>query len=286
MISVLTELKYLFKRFVLIANVLPTVLGFIIAARYYNISFGDYSVDFLLLLIGSVMLVAGALTLNNWLEADVDKLMERTKNRPTVTGSISLRTILIMGIVLSLIGQFLLLLINLEVAIYGFIGWYTYVVVYTIWTKRKVTWNTHIGSLSGAVTPLMGWGVIDSAFHPIPLSLFAIMFLWQMPHTYAIAIRKYEDYARSGLKMLPVVRGLQSTIRRTNIYIVLLLFIPLFLSGYSTLFYILITLLNVGWLIIGVSGFKTQSVKKWANFLFASSLVYLLVVYGLYVVFV
>ncbi|WP_018930343.1 heme o synthase [Gracilibacillus lacisalsi] len=286
MISVLTELKYLFKRFVLIANVLPTVLGFIIAARYYNISFGDYSVDFLLLLIGSAMLVAGALTLNNWLEADVDKLMERTKNRPTVTGSISLRTILIMGIVLSLIGQFLVLLINLEVAIYGFIGWYTYVVVYTIWTKRKVTWNTHIGSLSGAVTPLMGWGVIDSAFHPIPLSLFAIMFLWQMPHTYAIAIRKYEDYARSGLKMLPVVRGFPTTILRTNIYIVLLLFIPLFLSGFSTLFYVLITLLNVGWLIIGVSGFKTPSVTKWANLLFASSLVYLLVVYGLYVVFV
>ncbi|MFD2656485.1 heme o synthase [Gracilibacillus thailandensis] len=286
MISVLTELKYLFKRFVLIANVLPTVLGFIIAARYYNISFGDYSVDFLLLLIGSAMLVAGALTLNNWLEADVDKLMERTKNRPTVTGSISLRAILIMGIVLSLFGQFLLLLINLEVAIYGFIGWYTYVVVYTIWTKRKVTWNTHIGSLSGAVTPLMGWGVIDSAFHPIPLSLFAIMFLWQMPHTYAIAIRKYEDYARSGLKMLPVVRGLQTTIRRTNIYIVLLLFIPLFLSGFSTLFYVLITLLNVGWLIIGVIGFKTPSVKKWANLLFASSLVYLVVVYGLYAVFV
>ena len=286
MISVLTELKYLFKRFVLIANVLPTVLGFIIAARYYNISFGDYSVDFLLLLIGSVMLVAGALTLNNWLEADVDKLMERTKNRPTVTGSISLRTILIMGIVLSLIGQFLLLLINLEVAIYGFIGWYTYVVVYTIWTKRKLTWNRHIGSLSGSVTPWCGWGVIDSAFHPIPLSLFAIMFLWQMPHTYAIAIRKYEDYARSGLKMLPVVRGLQTTIRWTNVYIVLLLFIPLFLSGFSTLFYILITLLNVGWLIIGIIGFKTPSVKKWANLLFASSLVYLLVVYGLYVVFV
>ncbi|WP_208589834.1 heme o synthase [Gracilibacillus suaedae] len=286
MVSVLTELKYLFKRFVLIANVLPTVLGFMIAARYYDIRFDDYSVDFLLLLIGSAMLVAGALTLNNWLEADVDKLMERTKNRPTVTGSISLRTILIMGIVLSLIGQFLLLLINLEVAIYGFVGWYTYVVVYTIWTKRKVTWNTHIGSLSGAVTPLMGWGVIGSAFHPIPLSLFAIMFLWQMPHTYAIAIRKYEDYARSGLKMLPVVRGFKTTIRRTNIYILLLLFIPLFLSGFSTLFYVLITLLNVGWLIIGVIGFKTPSVKKWANLLFASSLVYLLVVYGLYVAFV
>ncbi|SFL43053.1 protoheme IX farnesyltransferase [Gracilibacillus orientalis] len=285
MVNVLTELKYLFKRFVLIANVLPGLLGFIMAARYYNRSFEDIWVDFILFLVGSAVLVAGALTLNNWLEADVDKLMERTKQRPSVTGSISLRAILILGISLSLVGQLLLLLINMEVAIFGFIGWYTYVVVYTVWTKRRVTWNTHVGSLSGAVTPMMGWAVIGSVFHPIPLTLFAIMFLWQMPHTYAIAIRKYEDYARSGLKMLPVVRGYQVTIRRTVVYMALLLIIPLFLTGFSNLFYILISLLNLGWLAIGIAGFKAHSIKKWANHLFASSLIYLLVVYLLYIVF-
>ncbi|QGH35833.1 protoheme IX farnesyltransferase [Gracilibacillus salitolerans] len=286
MVSVWKELRYLFKRFVLIANVLPALLGFIMAARYYNISFGNYWLDFMLLLAGSTLLVAGALTLNNWLEADVDKLMERTKQRPTVTGSISLRAILILGISLSLVGQLLLLFINIEVAILGFIGWYTYVVVYTVWTKRRVTWNTHIGSLSGAVTPMMGWAVVGSAFHAIPLTLFAIMFLWQMPHTYAIAIRKYDDYARSGLKMLPVVRGYQITIRRNVIYMALLLFIPLFLTGFSNLFYILISLLNLGWLAIGMAGFKAHSIKKWANLLFASSLIYLLAVYLLYIVFV
>ncbi|MGN8644783.1 heme o synthase [Gracilibacillus sp. HCP3S3_G5_1] len=286
MVSVLTELKYLFKRFVLIANVLPAVLGFMIAARYHNIAFENYWLDFILLLAGAMMLVAGALTLNNWLEADVDKLMERTKNRPTVTGSIPLRTILVMGIMLSFIGQMLLFFINLEVALYGFIGWYTYVVVYTIWTKRRVTWNTHIGSLSGAVTPMMGWAVIDSTFHAIPISLFLIMFLWQMPHTYAIAIRKYDDYARSGLQMLPIIRGYQITIRRTVLYMALLLLIPLLLAGFSRLFYILLTILNLSWLAIGITGFKTSSIKKWANLLFVSSLVYLLIVYFLFIVFV
>ncbi|GAE93404.1 heme O synthase [Gracilibacillus boraciitolerans JCM 21714] len=145
----LTELKYLFKRFVLIANVLPAILGFFIAMRYYNVSFVDIWLELFLLLTGSGMIVAGALSLNNWLEVDVDKLMERTKQRPTVTGSLSLRTILMVGISLSLLGQLLLFFINVEVAIYGFIGWYTYVVVYTIWTKRRFTWNTHVGSLSG-----------------------------------------------------------------------------------------------------------------------------------------
>lgn len=286
MVCVLTELKYLFKRFVLIANVLPAVLGFMIAARYHNITFENYWLDFILLLAGAMMLVAGALTLNNWLEADVDKLMERTKNRPTVTGSIPLRTILVMGIMLSFIGQMLLFFINLEVAIYGFIGWYMYVVVYTIWTKRRVTWNTHIGSLSGAVTPMMGWAVIDSTFHAIPISLFLIMFLWQMPHTYAIAIRKYDDYARSGLQMLPIIRGYQITIRRTVLYMALLLLIPLLLDGFSSLFYILLTILNLSWLAIGIKGFKSSSIKKWANLLFVSSLVYLLIVYFLFIVFV
>ncbi|UOQ86731.1 heme o synthase [Gracilibacillus salinarum] len=286
MFSFLTELKYLFKRFVLIANVLPALLGFIIAAKYYDISFIDYLLPFGLLLVGSGMLVAGALTLNNWLEADVDKLMERTKQRPTVTGSLSLKTILGLGIALSIIGQAILFFINLEVAIYGFIGWYTYVVVYTVWTKRKVTWNTHVGSLSGAVTPLMGWAVVDSAMHPIPLSLFAVMFLWQMPHTYAIAIRKYDDYARAGLKMLPVVRGYDVTVRRTNIYLGLLLLTPLFVSGFSLIFYILLTVVNISWLVIGLSGFKWLPIKKWANLLFVSSLAYLLTVFLLFVLFV
>ncbi|KAB8138935.1 protoheme IX farnesyltransferase [Gracilibacillus oryzae] len=286
MISFLQDLKYLFKRFVLIANVLPTVFGFFIAWRYYQVSFVDYLVPFILLIIGSGLLVAGALACNNWLEADVDKLMERTKNRPTVTGSMSLRSVLWIGLSLSFAGQLLLLFINFEVAVYGWIGWFTYVVVYTIWTKRRVTWNTHIGSLSGAVTPLMGWAVIEPAFHVIPLSLFLIMFLWQMPHTYAIAIRKYDDYKRSGLKMLPVVKGFKTTVSRTSIYIALLIFVPFMINDRNVFFYILLSLLNILWLIIAGKGFRTNNIKKWADQLFISSLVYLTSVYTLYIIFI
>ncbi|MDX8045635.1 heme o synthase [Gracilibacillus sp. S3-1-1] len=285
MLKVLTELKYLFKRFVIIANAAPAVLGFFIALRYHDAYFTDYWLDFILLVVGALMIVGGALTLNNWLEADVDRLMERTKNRPTVTGTIPMPIILLIGIVLSFVGEVLLWLINWEVALYGFIGWFTYVVVYTMWTKRRFTWNTHIGSISGAVTPMMGWAVIDSTFHVIPISIFIIMFLWQMPHTYAIAIRKQEDYTNSGLQMLPVVKGKRVTIRRNAIYIALLLFVPLMVRGYSSLFYILITILNVAWFIIALAGFKATNIKKWANILFASSLAYLLLMYTLYVVF-
>lgn len=284
--NVLKELKYLFKRFVLIANVMPVVFSFLMAVRYFDENPADYWSDFLLLLIGSSALVAGALTLNNWLEADIDKLMERTRHRPTVTGTLSMRNILLLGIMLSLLGLILLVFVNLEVAIYGFIGWYTYVVVYTIWTKRRYTWNTHIGSLSGAVTPLMGWAVVGSAVHEIPFTLFLIMFLWQMPHTYAIAIRKFDDYKRSGLQMLPVVKGYRVTLARTPIYMFLLLFIPFLLSGFSPLFTILYYMVSFGWLIIGLSGWFIKSIVTWANFLFASSLAYLLIVFTLYLIFI
>jgi heme o synthase len=284
--QVLHDLKYLFKRFVLIANVTPAMITFFIALHYYGVPLSDYFLQVILLLVGSTFLVAGALTCNNYLEADVDKLMERTKDRPTVTGTMSLRTVLTIGISLSVIGQLLLLYINFEVALYGWIGWFTYVVVYTIWTKRRVTWNTHIGSLSGAVTPLMGWAVVDSALHVIPLSLFAIMFLWQMPHTYAIAIRKFDDYKKSGLKMLPIVKGYQTTICRTTIYIALLLFVPLFVQDMSIWFYVVITILNLSWLYIAIKGFKQRDVLNWANQLFVSSLIYLLSVFICYLLFV
>src|SRR5699024_10907683 len=118
-----------FKSFLFISYVMMVIFGFFIALRYYNVPFSAYWLEFILVLFGSTTLVAGALTLNNWLEADVDILMERTKQRPTVTGTLSIKAILLLGVVLSLIGQGALFFVNVEVAVYGFIGWYTYVVV-------------------------------------------------------------------------------------------------------------------------------------------------------------
>ncbi|WP_156809554.1 heme o synthase [Gracilibacillus halophilus] len=251
------------------------------ALQYYAMPIES---EFLLLLFGSVSIVAGALALNNWLEADVDAVMERTRNRPTVTGSLSLSTVFMIGVLLSVTGLILLFLINGYVALYGLIGWFTYVVLYTMWTKRKFTWNTHIGSLSGAVTPLMGWSVVDTAIHHVPLSLVFIMFLWQMPHTYAIAIRKYEDYHRAGLQMLPVVKGYRVTIHRTWMYIVLL-FATLFLTHqFGYLFIVVFCLITCGWFAIAMRAFFVSSIERWAEELFRSSLVYLTAIFILYMV--
>lgn len=277
--TLLSDLKSLFKATVLIANVLPVISGFWLALYFTENAFFDYWVVFLLTMIGSTLVMAGALVLNNWYDVDIDTIMQRTKNRPTVTGNISLNVVLTIGIVTSIIGLIILLFTTLEATIYAFIGWFLYVVPYTMWTKRKYAFNTVIGSFSGAVTPLIGWAAVDSAFHIVPIILFLILFIWQMPHTYAIAIRKYDEYKAAGVAMLPVVRGFKATKRQMVIYITFLLPLPFFVTQLELAFIIIATLLNLGWLAVAISGFYVKDAVKWARWNFLYSVNYLLIIF-------
>ncbi|MCT2537899.1 heme o synthase [Aquibacillus koreensis] len=279
--SVIADIKSLFKGLVLISNVLPVLIGFWLALYFSGGSFGDHWLTFVLTIIGSITLIGGALVLNNWYDVDIDTVMKRTQHRPTVTGTISLRSVLILGIGLSVIGFNLMLFTNVEVAVYGLIGWFTYVVLYTMWSKRKYTWNTLIGSVSGAVTPLIGWAAVSSTFHIVPIVLFVVMFLWQMPHTYAIAMKKCEEYAAAKVAMLPVVRGFQLTKRQSVVYIACLLPLPFFLATLGTVFVVVATVLNIVWLGIGISGFFVKNELRWAHVMFLSSLHYLMVFFFL-----
>ena len=205
--TIINDLRYLFKGFVLIANAFPILTGFWLALYFTQSSIVDYWEVFLLTMIGGTLIMAGALALNNWYEVDLDRVMERTKKRPTVTGHFSLNTVLKIGISCTVVGFVFILFTSMEATIYSFIGWFTYVVLYTFWSKRKYTLNTMIGAVSGAVTPLIGWTAIEPGFHIVPITLAFIVFLWQMPHTFSIAMRRYEEYKKAGVAMLPVVYG-------------------------------------------------------------------------------
>lgn len=254
-VTILTDIKSLIKGIVLIANVLPVLTGFLLAIYFTNSSLIAHLDVFILTMIGSTLVMAGALILNNWYEVDLDREMIRTKKRPTVTGNFSLTTVLIMGISTSILGIILMLFTTIEATIYAFLGWFTYVVLYTFWSKRRYTLNTVIGSVSGAFTPLIGWAAIDSAFHIVPIVLFIILFIWQIPHTFAIAMRRYEEYKAAGVPMLPVVYGFEMTKRQTVVYIACLLPFPFLLASLGTVFIVVATLLNIGWLILGMRGF-------------------------------
>ncbi|EKN71729.1 protoheme IX farnesyltransferase [Neobacillus bataviensis LMG 21833] len=277
--TLFADIRALFKAPVLIANVLPVFTGFWLALYFTGASFNDYWDVFFLTLIGSTLVMAGALVINNWYDVDIDTVMDRTKKRPTVTGHFSLKMVLTLGISLSVIGFILLLFTTVEAAIYGFVGWFTYVILYTMWSKRRYTLNTVIGSVSGAVTPLIGWTAIESGFHIIPIMLALILFIFQMPHTFAIAIKKYDEYKAAGVAMLPVVYGLPMTKRQMAVYVACLLPLPFYLGSLGTSFVVLATLLNVGWLAVSIYGFFTKNDLKWAHVIFLYSVNYITIMF-------
>lgn len=283
-LSILTDLKLLIKLPVLIANVLPVFACFWLAIYISNASFIEHWSLFLLTMLGSTLIMAGALVINNWYDVDIDAIMARTKQRPTVTGNIPLKVVLIIGITLSLLGFILMLFTTVEAVIFAFIGWFTYVFLYTMWSKRRYTLNTVIGSLSGAVTPFIGWAVIAPAYHIVPIILFAILFIWQMPHTFAIAMRKYEEYKAAGVAMLPVVHGFSMTKRQMVVYVACLLPLPLFLMGLGYAFVVIVTILNVAWLALSIWGLYCKDEQKYAYYSFLYSVNYITILFLLMVI--
>jgi len=272
----LIDLKYLVKGKVLIANVLPVFTCFWLALYFTGNKLTENWGLFFLTLIGSTLVIAGALMINNWYEVDLDKKMKRTQKRPTVTGNFSLNFVLGLGIATSIAGLGMMLFTTLEATIYSFLGWFVYVVLYTFWSKRRYTLNTIIGSVSGAFTPLIGWAAITPANHIIPITMFVILFIWQVPHTMAITIKRYDDYKAAGVPMLPVVKGLTVTKWQNFIYIVCLLPLPILLIPYLGTFFAIFTIvLTVLWAILAAKGFETKDNWQWAQKNLIFSLIYL-----------
>lgn len=279
MATKIADLKSLFKGIVLIANVLPVLTGFWLALHFSNTTLAANWGVFLLTMVGSTLVMAGALILNNWYDVDIDTVMERTKKRPTVTGNISLKTVLILGIGLSIAGFIVLYFTTFEAVVYAFVGWFFYVILYTMWSKRKYTLNTVIGSVSGAVTPLIGWTAIAPGYHIVPIVLALILFIWQMPHTFVIAMKKYDEYKAAKVAMLPVVRGFAFTKRQIVVYVACLLPLPFLLGSLGTVFMIIATVLNVAWLIASLTGFTTKDDFKWAHMMFLFSVNYVAILF-------
>lgn len=281
--GILSDLRYLVKGFVLIANVLPIISGFWLALYFTNESFFNHWEMFVILTVGSIFLMSGALILNNWYEVDLDVEMKRTQKRPTVTGNFSMNTVLWLGIISSVLGMGILLFTTVETAVYGLLAWVAYVILYTFWTKRRYTLNTIIGSVSGAFTPLMGWAAIESAYHIIPIVLFIILFIWQIPHTFAIAMRRHDEYKAANVPMLPVVHGFEITKRQNAIYVACLLPFAILLKSVGTFFVFITLILNLIWLYISIRGLFRSGREvdaKYADTMFYMSLTYLTVVFG------
>ncbi|ENQ3104568.1 protoheme IX farnesyltransferase [Bacillus sp. 491mf] len=274
------DLLALVKMGIVNSNTLTVFTGIWLALHFNGLNVVDHLDKMFFTIVGSALIMAGACSLNNYIDRDIDHLMERTKNRPTVTGKYKPGFALTLGITISLLGFVFLLFTTPMAAFIGFIGFFTYVVLYSLWTKRKYTLNTVVGSVSGAVPPLIGWAAVDpSLSNPIPWMLFLIMFVWQIPHFLALAMKRVEEYRNAGIPMLPVAHGFDITKRQIMIWTVCLLPLPFYMSALGVTFMVIATLLNIGWIVLGFYGFRKKDDIKWSVQMFVYSLNYLTILF-------
>jgi len=173
--------------------------------------------------VGGWLAAAGANAINMYIDRDIDKLMERTKNRPLATGAIRPRNALVFAITLEIVAFVILFAgANLLAACLAMSATAFYVFVYSLWLKRSSKQNIVIGGAAGAVPVLVGWAAVTNSLGWAPVVLFVIIFLWTPPHFWALAIRHTEDYRAAGVPMLPVVASMKETIRSMIAYSVVL----------------------------------------------------------------
>lgn len=223
---------------------------------------------FLATLIGLACVLGSACVFNNFIDRNVDQKMQRTKGRALAAGHISKRSALCFATALGLVGGYLLLAFTngLTVAVTAF-GFFVYAVLYSLW-KCHTVYGTAIGSVAGAVPPVIGYCAVSNQLDAAAWILFAMMIFWQMPHFFAVAIYHLDDYSAAKIPVLPVMKGLWRTKWHMVVYIVAFLVVSALLTlfNYTGYGYLAVTMvLGVLWLVLCVRGFTVSNDRMWAR---------------------
>ncbi len=236
-----------------------------------------------------IALGAGAAaTLNQWYEADIDALMKRTANRPLPAGRMDRQTALHFGVGLGVFSVLLMgLAVNILSAVILAVSILFYVVVYTVWLKRRTPQNIVIGGAAGAFPALIGWAAVTGRIDLLPVLLFALVFLWTPPHFFALALFMKSDYAAAGVPMMPVVAGRRATRAQVLLYSLPMAAVaiapwPMGLAGviYGGITTVL-SLIFIGMAAqVAASRQDDQAAMKPERRLFAFSILYLFIVFG------
>ena len=239
---------------------------------------GPSAATILWTMLGGYLAAGGAGAINHYLDREVDARMARTRRRPLVSGRIEPRHGLLFGIALGVLAFVqLAITVNLLAAALAMAGLLGYVFVYTLWLKPLTPQNIVIGGAAGAVPPLVGWAAATGGLSVDALYPFAIVFFWTPPHFWALSLLIKDDYARTGVPMLPVVRGEDETRRQILIYAVVLLAISLLpaIGGLFGTIYLAAALLLGGGFFALALRLRGRPTKRAALRLYLYSLAYL-----------
>jgi protoheme IX farnesyltransferase len=231
-------------------------------------------------LVGTALIVGSANALNMWWERETDGKMRRTRNRPLPAGRLSADVALFFGLALALVAAPLLFLVNVTTGLLGLLALVTYVTIYTP-LKRHTHLALLVGAVPGAMPPLLGWTTATGSVGLGGLLLFAVCFLWQLPHFAAITIFRAEDYARAGLQVVSVQLGERAARLSIAVWTVVLvaasmLFVPFQIAGH--LYLGAATVLGAVFLALALRGLRPGArldTRRWARWVFVYSLPYL-----------
>jgi heme o synthase len=237
--------------------------------------------------LGGYLSAGGAGAVNHWFDRDIDAAMARTANRPIPAGRIRPTAALLFGCVLAGLSFLeLTVTVNVLAAILSFAGFLAYVLVYTVWLKRRTPQNIVIGGAAGAVPPLVGWAAVRGTVGGTAVLLFFIVFFWTPPHFWALSLLMKQEYEQVGVPMLPVVSGERETRRQILLYSILLYAVtqlPFCASGFGIPYLVASLALGLGF-IGGAVRLYRRADRSSALALYLFSLAYLALLFAAMVV--
>jgi protoheme IX farnesyltransferase len=237
--------------------------------------------------VGGTLAAGGANAINMYVDRDIDKLMERTQNRPLVTGAVAPTEALVFAISIEVVAFFFLWgTVNLLSAALALTACLFYVFVYTLWLKRTSTRNIVIGGAAGAMPVLIGWSAVTNSIDWAPVVLFGVMFYWTPPHFWALAIKYREDYSAADIPMLPSVVSTRETAVRMMYYTVVLIVLSVAFSPVADMgliYLISAIVLGLIFLVLTYHVLRDQDTRS-AMRLFGYSITYITLLFGSMVV--
>lgn len=261
---------------IILGNAITTAGGFALASKG-QFDFGLFA----LTMLGLCLVIACAGVFNNFLDRQADAKMERTKQRAFPQGLISSSQAIAFSLALGMAGLSILgYFTNALTVLMAIIGLFVYLVLYAF-MKYRSFYGTLVGSIAGAIPPVIGYCAVSNRLDMGAVIIFMIVVLWQMPHFFAIAIYRMDDYAAASIPVLPVQKGIYATKIQMVVYICIFLLVALSPTwmGYTGFFYASIAaLLGLGWLLLSLTGFTIKKGQDhvWAYRMFVYSLVVIL----------
>lgn len=256
---------------IIMGNLMTTSAGFLLGSQgHVNLWL------FLITMLGLGCVIASACVVNNCIDRHADAKMERTKRRALVTGIISLQAAVCFALLLGVIGAVLLWqYTNGWAFVSAWLGFFIYVVFYSIW-KYRTMYATFVGSVAGAMPPVVGYSAAMGRLDLGALILFALLVFWQMPHFFSISVYRSEEYQAASIPVVAEELGSLALKQQTVLYILLFLVMiaMLFFFGYVSFLCLAVNcLIGMIWLRVAFQGFKREDYAKWARQMFRISLI-------------